>query len=195
MTHSTRIRIAGLGAAAALAAGAALAQDLAGESAAETDPPFGGAANVAYADALWTALEEARLVGPDAVLATPYAGQEPHGAILVTLERAVALAGHEGVALVKRNYLGDGLDRMAVANAPDENLDSVTVMYRREAGYDPDNGDWFWAKFNPDGSLQDNAQGMALAGRVAKGADQGCIACHAAAPGGDYVYTHDRLAE
>lgn len=36
---------------------------------------------------------------------------------------------------------------------------------------------------------------MALAGRVAKGADQGCIACHQTAEGGDYVYTHDRFVQ
>jgi len=33
---------------------------------------------------------------------------------------------------------------------------------------------------------------MKLAGRVAKGAPTGCIACHKAAPGGDYIFNHDR---
>ena len=31
------------------------------------------------------------------------------------------------------------------------------------------------------------------AGRIAKGADQGCIACHQSAPGGDYLYVTDTL--
>jgi hypothetical protein len=34
---------------------------------------------------------------------------------------------------------------------------------------------------------------MSLAGRVAKGANEGCIACHTSAPGKDYVFTHDRF--
>ncbi|MCB1809044.1 MAG: hypothetical protein KDJ99_28985, partial [Candidatus Competibacteraceae bacterium] len=61
-------------------------------------------------------------------------------------------------------------------------------MYQRP-GYDPDNNDWFWARYLPDGSLDKNAEGIALAGRVAK-ADPpgGCIACHTAAPGGDLVF-------
>ena len=32
-----------------------------------------------------------------------------------------------------------------------------------------------------------------LAGRVAKGAPKGCIACHRAAPGGDLVFNNDRF--
>ena len=62
----------------------------------------------------------------------------------------------------------------------------------REAGYDDDNENWFWAKYLPDGSLDKNPKGMELAGRVAKGADMGCIACHSAAPGDDYLYVNDR---
>ena len=46
----------------------------------------------------------------------------------------------------------------------------------------------------PEGSLDQNPKGIPLAGRVAKGMDQGCIACHKAAPGGDYVFNHDRYA-
>ena len=68
-------------------------------------------------------------------------------------------------------------------------------MFRREKGYDADNKDWFWAKYKPDGSLDTNPKGMQLAGRVAKGAAQGCIACHKAAPGGDLVFNNDRYAD
>ena len=67
-------------------------------------------------------------------------------------------------------------------------------MYKREAGYDPEDGDWFWAKYNPDDTVQKNPAGVALAGRVAKGAPHGCIACHSEAPGGDLIFTHDRFA-
>lgn len=163
-------------------------------SLAETQPPFSGPANVEYAGVLWQTLVDEHLAGPEAIQATPYEGQEPHGAILVTVERPLTLGEHTGQVIVKRNHLGEGVSKEAVANDPARFLDSVTVMYQREAGYDPDHKNWFWAKYKPDGSLATNPKGMALAGRVAKGADQGCIACHAAAPGGDYVYNHDRLA-
>jgi hypothetical protein len=65
-------------------------------------------------------------------------------------------------------------------------------MFKRK-GYDGDNKDWFWVKFKPDGSLHKNPKGMQLAGKVAKGMPKGCIACHKAAPGGDYVYNFDRI--
>ena len=63
-------------------------------------------------------------------------------------------------------------------------------MFQREDGYDSDNQNWFWAKFTPDGGLDKNPKGMMLAGRVAKGKPKGCIACHTAAPGGDYIFTN-----
>lgn len=81
-----------------------------------------------------------------------------------------------------------------MADDPEGWLKAVTVMYRREKGYDPDNQDWFWAKYGPDGTLDTNPKGIPLAGRVAKGMDAGCIACHAGAPGADMVFNHDRFA-
>lgn len=65
-------------------------------------------------------------------------------------------------------------------------------MYRREAGYDADNGNWFWAKYTPYGEVEQNTSGVYLAGRVAKGATKGCIACHKSAPGNDMVFNTDR---
>jgi hypothetical protein len=41
----------------------------------------------------------------------------------------------------------------------------------------------------PDGSLDQNPQGMQLAGRVAKGVNRGLIACHTGAPGRDDLFT------
>jgi hypothetical protein len=72
---------------------------------------------------------------------------------------------------------------------PSKHLGAVTVMFKREDGYDADNQNWFWAKYLPDGSLDKNPKGMQLAGRVAKGADAGCIACHSTAEGDDYLFT------
>ena len=67
-------------------------------------------------------------------------------------------------------------------------LKAVTVMFKRENGYDADNQNWFWAKYKPNGSLHSNPKKMLLAGRVAKGKPAGCISCHRAAPGGDYLF-------
>jgi hypothetical protein len=64
-------------------------------------------------------------------------------------------------------------------------------MFQRE-GYDSDNNDWFWAKYLPDGSFDSNPAGVPLTGRIAKGMNSGCIACHTAAPGDDMVFLNDR---
>jgi len=155
---------------------------------------FSGPTSVAYAAKLWRAMKAANLVGPGAVHGTPYTGQPPHGKILDTLDTSLAVGTHRGALIVKRNYVGAGVSKGSVAAHPDRNLGSITVMFRREKGYDPADQDWFWAKYKPDGSLHTNPKGMRLAGRVAKGAPKGCIACHRAAPGGDFVFNHDRYA-
>ena len=91
------------------------------------------------------------------------------------------------MVLVKRNYGGDGVSKTAVADNPGKFLKAITVMFKRN-GYDAETRDWFWVKYNPDGSLAKNPAGMMLAGKVAKGKPKGCIACHTAAPGDDFVY-------
>ena len=157
--------------------------------------PFGGDDSVAYAQELWRNLAGLRLVGPGAITAKPYEGTHPHGIVLVTYESEVQVGEHTGIAIVKNNYAGAGVSESSVADQPDQNLDSVTVMFKREKGYDPDNADWFWVKYQPDGSLHVNTEGVSLAGRIAKGKRQGCIACHKLAPGNDLVYNHNRYSK
>jgi len=108
-----------------------------------------------------------------------YPGNDPHGALLTTYVNEVAeaalMAGQtvlpEGAVVVKENYM------------PDEQLAAVTVMYKR-TGYNPDHSDWFFAKYLPDGSLDQTPNGMAMEGRV-----PGCQACHMAKSDLDYLYT------
>jgi hypothetical protein len=69
--------------------------------------------------------------------------------------------------LVKENYM---------VSEGDTVLDAVTVMEKR-AGYNPDDGDWFWVKYEPDGTVEG-------AGRM-----QMCIQCHNPAAARDYVWT------
>lgn len=156
-------------------------------------PPMGSKQDVADADKLWAALKRAKLVGPKAKKATPYKGQPPHGAVLEMLSANITVGGRTGLAIVKRNYGGPGVSNQSVGSNRNKYLKAVTVMYKREAGYDDDNKNWFWAKYTPKGGLHTKAaKGMkiALAGRVAKGKPEGCISCHMGAPGGDYVFSN-----
>lgn len=101
-----------------------------------------------------------------------YTGTEPHGALLTTYVNRPALRSivqREGVMqypaiIVKENY------------TPDKKLAALTVMYKVK-GYNPEAGDWFWAKYAPDGKVE------------AEGKIAGCITCHAKAKDNDYLFT------
>ena len=148
-------------------------------------PPFGTPGDVKYASSLWKAIEKANLIGPNAVNSVLAEGKAPHGKVIETVSAKVKVDGHEGVAHVKRNYGGSIAD---VSANRAKNLMAITVMFQREKGYDAENKDWFWAKYMTDGSLDKGPKDMPLAGRVAKGMDMGCIACHKNAPGGDLLF-------
>ncbi|SHG30589.1 hypothetical protein [Cognatishimia maritima] len=170
---------------------AALTLSLGAAAFAMDDAPFGTDADAAYAADLWGIMEDMNLVGADMVHSFPYEGVEPHGMMLETFYTTATVNGHTGDLIVKRNYGPEGVEVNQVLSDPGTHLGAHTVMFRREAGYDSDNKDWFWVKYLPDGSLDKNPAGVGLAGRVAKGADQGCIACHSAED--DYVFTSDHL--
>ncbi len=100
-----------------------------------------------------------------------YKGTKPHGAFLTTYVNDIAIEsikGKKGLAnnsiIVKENY------------SPDKKLVAVTVMYKVK-GYNPDGGDWFWAKYGADLSI------------MAEGKVNGCLGCHSAAKANDYVFT------
>ncbi len=137
-----------------------------------------------FAADLWNQLAAQRLVGPDALGAVPYARQgQAHGETLVSLVSTVTVGGETGVVIVKRSYAEDAT-REGILADPQADLMDVTVMFQR-AGYDPDNGDWFWSMYAPDGMVG-AMEGMTMAGRV-----EMCSGCHAAAPGDDYVFLFD----
>lgn len=156
------------------------------------DAPFGTDIDADYAAKLWTTMQKQKLAGESMIRAFPYEGVEPHGKMLETFYSSASIEGHDGALIVKRNYGPEGVTADQVLSDPGKHLGSVTVMFRREEGYDPDNGNWFWAKYLPDGTLDKNPKGVRLVGRVAKGSDAGCIACHSGA-GGDYLFTTDHL--
>ncbi len=156
---------------------------------AQTDgKPFGGDEDVAFAAKVWEAIDgyHGWRVKTDIMM-----GRSPHDDYLQTYWSVINVGDDYYHAVVKDNFYGEDLTAEMVAESPGEYLDAVTVMIQRGAGYDPDNNNWYWVKYNPDGNVATNPKDMKLAGRVAKGADQGCIACHAAAEGGDYLFTND----
>ncbi|TDE40650.1 cytochrome P460 family protein [Antarcticimicrobium sediminis] len=158
-------------------------------------PPLSGTPDdVAYATEIWTYLEANGLAGPDRIHTAPYEGTDPHGMMLETFYTMGAVNGYSGDLVVKNNYGPEGVSADEVLAEPAAHLAAITVMFRREDGYLAQNQNWFWAKYLPDGTLNINAVKMPLAGRVAKGMDEGCISCHANVGGDDLVFTTDHYA-
>jgi hypothetical protein len=106
-----------------------------------------------------------------------YSGAEPHGLLLTTYVNEIARVGlgalregtldvlPVGAVVVKENYM------------PDSTLDAITVMYK-QAGYDPENNDWYWVKYLADRTVE------------ASGRPESCIGCHVqAAENWDYLLT------
>lgn len=151
------------------------------------DMPFGGEKDVAFANKLWEAMDGYEDWPMKSDL---YPGQSPHGKFLRLYYNVVNIEGTPYHVIVKDNFGGPDLE--TVSASPGEYLAAITPMVQREAGYDPENGDWFWVKYMPDGTIEKNAKGVAMAGRVARGADKGCIACHHQARDNDLVFTNDR---
>ena len=171
--------------------GAAFAALMAAPLAAQDAAPFGGEAETAYAAELWQIMIDANLAGEGAIMAFPYPGTDPHGMMLETFYTKASVDGHDGALVIKRNYGPEGVSENEVLSDPKTHLGAVTIMFQREEGYDPDTNNWFYAKYLPDGTLDQNPAGMSLAGLVGKDADAGCIACHQSASGDDFLFTTD----
>lgn len=59
----------------------------------------------------------------------------------------------------------------------DEELTGLYLMYKAE-GFDPDNNDWFWAAYSPEGDVK------------AEGKVGGCISCHEGKEDVDYIFVN-----
>ncbi len=100
-------------------------------------------------------------------------GQAPHGVlhkvyINNTLSDALPIEERTapfGTIIVKENYTAD------------ETLAAYTLMAKVD-GYNPEHGDWFWAKYSSKGVVQ------------AEGTPDGCISCHAGMKQNDYIIIH-----
>ncbi len=141
-------------------------------------------------------MEDDRLVGDKGRELEPFfGGAKPHGMILELVYRNIQVNNHDGLIVVKKNYDGIDVTVESVRDNRSKYLSSITIMFQRESGYDNDNQDWFWAKYNPDGSLfskKFDAKVVQMAGRIWKGEsveqNRGCLYCHRSAGGGDYIF-------
>lgn len=98
-------------------------------------------------------------------------GSSPHGAthrVFVNRpgQMSTQVPARNGTIVVKENFDREGA------------LTAVTVMFKSK-GYNPEAGDWYWAKYSPDGKVD-------KAGKPA-----GCIGCHAARADNDYIMLHE----
>ena len=72
----------------------------------------------------------------------------------------------DGAILIKDNY------------GENKELVEITPLYKKE-GFNPDDGDWFRGKYEPDGTID-------AAGKI-----ELCIQCHRDAPE-DYIFSQPR---
>jgi hypothetical protein len=100
-------------------------------------------------------------------------GQAPHGVyhkvyINRILNEQLPIAGlsaPEGSIIVKENF------------TVDEEPAAITVMVKVK-DFAPDSGDWFWARYNPDGTAGPS------------GLVQSCLDCHSGVADNDYIVIH-----
>lgn len=149
--------------------------------AAESAAAAGQPKDDAYAAKLWAYMLNNQLVGDQRMRSFPFIGSRPHGSIQEVITTEAEIDGHLGRLIVKHNYgAKEGLSPKAVYTAKQsENYEALTIMFQREQGYDAANDDWFWAEYEPDGSVL-NFQGQQLSGRA-----PACLGCHTPLGGRD----------
>ena len=97
-------------------------------------------------------------------------GQSPHGAyhrIYINKVLFDALPVKTKISPIGTIIVKENLSSAKV-------LDSITVM-TKVRNYNPEIGDWFWAKYSPEGKV------------LAEGTPKGCISCHKGMSANDYV--------
>ena len=138
----------------------------------------GGKLPSAEADKVWTYLTDTNSYlkwdswpGYEGI----YPGKSPHGKYLKLYANSKAIKAAsegkpmpEGAIIVKENYGDDQKTLMA-----------ITPMYKVK-GYNPEAGDWFWAKYEPNGKAL-------KAGKV-----QGCIDCHRVQESKGWLFTEPK---
>ncbi|MEM9358964.1 MAG: hypothetical protein AAGB04_22510 [Pseudomonadota bacterium] len=147
---------------------------------------YGKKADRILADKLWRSLLASRMVGRNRLNVHAIEGKQPHGAVQQIYAAKVEVNGRIGRAIVKANHRKKGATVQSVYDTPNKFLSGYTVMFENEAGYDPDNRNWFWVHYNVAGKVNRAANGLAVAGRVGKFSNYGCISCHRKIGGQDF---------
>ncbi len=98
-------------------------------------------------------------------------GDAPHAAQHKVFVNKTGLASktvpaHYGTIIVKENI------------GKDNTLKALTVMYKVK-DYNPEAGDWYWAKYNPKGKVD-------ISGKI-----KGCISCHSSEDENDFIFVHE----
>jgi hypothetical protein len=150
-------------------------------SIAQPENSAGTAVDDAYAAKLWTYMLENKLIGAGRVRSFPFVGSRPHGSIQEFIATEAIIDGQQGRLLIKHNYGAEEelTPKSVYAADQDENSAPLAIMFQRDERYDPANNNWFWAEYNPDGSVL-NYQGANLSGRAPL-----CIGCHTPLGGTD----------
>lgn len=102
-----------------------------------------------------------------------YKGELPHGAMLVTYVNDTAHKAIEG----KTGSLPEGSMIVMENYSPEKKLGAIVVMYKVK-GYNPEAGDWFWARYLASEKIDGE-------GKISK-----CIKCHGDARDNDYIVNH-----
>jgi len=99
-------------------------------------------------------------------------GQSPHGDYIRIYANDIAMKAAKkgkdmpyGAIVMKENY------------NKDKELVALTPMYKVK-GFNPEGGDWFWAKYGPEGE------------DMASGKVKGCVDCHAKVKKKDWRFVH-----
>jgi len=98
-------------------------------------------------------------------------GRAPHGPLHKVYVNNRALNSSRppvqyGSIAVKENY------------SKKKELKAITVMYKLQ-GYNPGDGDWYWAKFSPEGKVDKY------------GKPGGCVGCHGTRAANDFILVHE----
>lgn len=106
-------------------------------------------------------------------------GSSPHGEVQIWYSRNIRdliLSGESFDSVpVGTVAIKEGASEPGVVN-------TITVMIKRVAGYDPDNSNWEYQKRGADAEILKNPDGQLIQGTV-----PGCIRCHVAASRYDFL--------
>ena len=187
------------------AAGAGEAAAGVGEAAAGVGEAAAGVATVATAQFQLSAVAPGASGTPDAVAAanqlwTYISVENPYTAWPLmpgTTELQEGMAPHSEVQTIRvsqgdPSIPGDGLIVVKENYTTDNVLDFLTVM-TKQAGFDPDGKDWFYARYTTDGTVATNEGGVTFAGAVEPAPGGGCKGCHRTADSlstadGDFLF-------